>query len=112
MVLRSIHPLRLWLLAEVFQRGYALSVRQRITSRIIVLPIKHDSLAASLDPPSTNAIVDFDGGGRAAFEVTDRDPDQIQVGIPVEMTFRKLFFDRGIHNYYWKATPIRSQQGE
>ena len=77
-----------------------------------VTTFTHDFLAASLDPPSTNAVVDFDGGGRGAFEVTDRDPDEVRVGLPVEMTFRKLFFDRGIHNYYWKATPLRSQRGE
>jgi len=27
--------------------------------------------------------------------------------MPVEMTFRKVYFDRGITNYFWKARPIR-----
>ena len=67
-----------------------------------------DKLAASLDPPLTVTIIDFEGGGRAAFEMTDRDPAEVKVGMPVELTFRKLFFDRGIHNYYWKTKPIRS----
>lgn len=65
-----------------------------------------DNLAASLDPPLTVAIVDFEGGGRAAFEMTDRDPQEVKVGMPVALTFRKLFYERGIHNYYWKAIPI------
>ena len=65
-----------------------------------------DNLAASLDPPLTVAIVDFEGGGRAAFEMTDRDPREVKVGMPVALTFRKLFYERGIHNYYWKAIPI------
>jgi hypothetical protein len=25
----------------------------------------------------------------------------------VEMVFRKLYYDRGIHNYHWKARPVR-----
>jgi len=42
--------------------------------------------------------------------MTDRDPSQLKVGMHVEMTFRKLFFDRGIHNYYWKTRPIRCEE--
>lgn len=67
----------------------------------------HDYIATTPDPPATNVIIDFDGGGRGMFDFTDRDPDKVAVGMPVEMTFRKLFFDRGIHNYYWKARPVR-----
>ena len=26
----------------------------------------------------------------------------------VEMTFRKLFTSDGIHNYFWKARPLRT----
>jgi uncharacterized OB-fold protein len=52
-------------------------------------------------------LVDFEGGGRAFFDLTDRDPDKIKVGTEVEMTFRKMQFDRGITNYFWKARPIR-----
>jgi hydroxymethylglutaryl-CoA synthase len=70
----------------------------------------HDHIATTPDPPATNVIIDFDGGGRGMFDMTDRDPDGVEVGMPVEMTFRKLFFDRGIHNYYWKARPIRVKE--
>ncbi|MDY6967530.1 MAG: 3-oxoacyl-[acyl-carrier-protein] synthase III C-terminal domain-containing protein [Spirochaetota bacterium] len=66
-----------------------------------------DNLTSSLDPPLTSAIVDFEGGGRGAFEVTDRSPEEIEVGMQVKMTFRHLFYDRGIHNYYWKVRPVR-----
>ncbi len=60
-----------------------------------------------VDFPTVIPIVDFDGGGRAEFYMTDRDPHQVQVGMPVEMTFRKLFFDEGIYHYYWKVMPVR-----
>jgi 3-hydroxy-3-methylglutaryl CoA synthase len=66
-----------------------------------------DNLAASVDPPALVGVVNFEGGGRAAFDMTDRDPAEVKVGMPVEFTFRKLYFERGIHNYYWKIRPLR-----
>jgi uncharacterized OB-fold protein len=52
-------------------------------------------------------LVEFEGGGRAFFDLTDRDPDEIKVGTKVELTFRKLQFDRGLTNYFWKVRPVR-----
>ena len=75
--------------------------------KAIIFSFTHDNLATTPDPPVTNTMLDFEGGGRGMFDFTDRDPDKTEVGMLVEMTFRKLFFDRGIHNYYWKARPIR-----
>ena len=74
-----------------------------------VFTFTQDNLTAHADPPATVAVVDFEGGGRAEFEMTDRDPAQVEIGMPVEMTFRKLYHDpaRGVHNYYWKTRPIR-----
>jgi len=67
----------------------------------------HDNLAATVDPPSTVAVVDFDEGGRILCDITDRDPGQIQVGMPVEMTFRKIRFAGSIYDYWWKCRPLR-----
>jgi hydroxymethylglutaryl-CoA synthase len=75
--------------------------------RATIFNYTHDNLATTPDPPATQVIIDFEGGGRGMFDMTDRDPDKVEVGMPVEMTFRKLFFDRGIHNYYWKVRPVR-----
>jgi 3-hydroxy-3-methylglutaryl CoA synthase len=72
-----------------------------------VYTFSHDFLVQSVDPPVTVAMVDFEGGGRMMCDVTDRDPNQIKVGMPVEMTFRKLYYVGGIYNYWWKARPIR-----
>jgi uncharacterized OB-fold protein len=54
------------------------------------------------------AIVDFDGGGRAPIELTDVDPTDVAIGDRIEMTFRRLFTSDGIHNYFWKARPVRT----
>jgi 3-hydroxy-3-methylglutaryl CoA synthase len=72
-----------------------------------VFSFTHDNLAPCPDPPATVVVVDFDGGGRGTFDLADREPDKVVPGMSVEMTFRKLYSDRGIHNYFWKARPIR-----
>lgn len=64
-----------------------------------------DRLAFSLSPPVVGAVVDFDGGGRYRCEMTDVDPESIGIGTRVEMTFRRLFTAKGVHNYFWKARP-------
>ena len=67
-----------------------------------------DRIAYSPSPPITFAVVDFDGGGRLPVELTDVDVDTLAIGDRVEMTFRKLFTADDIHNYFWKARPVRS----
>ena len=70
-----------------------------------------DRLAYSPSPPIVFAVVDFDGGGRYPVELTDADPDEIRAGSRVEMTFRRLFSADGIHDYFWKARPVRPGGG-
>ena len=72
-----------------------------------IVTYTEDRLADSNDPPTTVTVIDFEGGGRGIFDMTDRGGKEINVGMDVEMTFRKLFTDRGIHNYFWKTRPVR-----
>jgi 3-hydroxy-3-methylglutaryl CoA synthase len=72
-----------------------------------IITFSHDNLAVSPDPPTTLAAVDFDGGGRMMLDITDRDPSKIEIGMPVEMTFRKFRFTEGIQVYWWKSRPLR-----
>jgi hydroxymethylglutaryl-CoA synthase len=66
-----------------------------------------DRLAYSLSPPVVAAVIDFDGGGRFQCELTDVDAAKVAIGDRVEMTFRRLFTAEGVHNYFWKARPLR-----
>jgi len=66
-----------------------------------------DSLAPTLDPPMVMTVIDFEGGGRAFCAMTDRDVSKIEIGMPVEMTFRKFYVSEGINNYFWKCMPQR-----
>jgi 3-hydroxy-3-methylglutaryl CoA synthase len=72
-----------------------------------VFTFTQDVLAFSIDPPAIYAVVDFEGGGRSMFDMTDRDPNEVKWDMPVEMTFRKLQYTKGIHNYFWKIKPVR-----
>ena len=81
-----------------------------VTGTIVTFTI--DRLSYSLSPPVVFAIVDFDGGGRLPIELTDVDADEVAIGGRVEMTFRRLSTADAIHNYFWKARPVRGVQAE
>ena len=66
-----------------------------------------DRLAFSLNPPTVNVVVDFEGGGRFLCEMTDCEPEKVAIGDEVEMTFRRMYTAGGVHNYFWKARPKR-----
>lgn len=75
-----------------------------------VSAFSHDRLGLSVDPPVTTTAVDFPEGGRIMCDMTDRDPSEVTVGMPVEMTFRKLRYTGGIYNYWWKCRPARGEK--
>ena len=69
-----------------------------------------DRLAYSESPPVVVAVIDFDGGGRFQCQLTDVDADEVAIGDRVEMTFRKVNTVNGVHNYFWKARPVRGNR--
>jgi len=78
-----------------------------VAATIVTFTIDH--LAYSPSPPIVFAVVDFDGGGRFPVELTDVDASALAIGDRVEMTFRRLTTADGVHNYFWKARPIRGE---
>jgi len=65
-----------------------------------------DNLQPTKNPPGLNGAIDFEGGGRLLCELTDYDLDKVEIGMPVEMTFRKMTLDDDFINYFWKAKPV------
>jgi len=57
--------------------------------------------------PPTVSGQDPAGGGRVPLELTDVDADEVHVGMRVVPTFRRLYTADDIHNYFWKARPVR-----
>ena len=66
-----------------------------------------DSLALSVDPPEVYCLVHLEDQVRVYTRLTDRDPDQLSLDMPVEMTFRRFHDAGGYPNYFWKAMPVR-----
>lgn len=72
-----------------------------------LVTFSHDNMGNVIDPPNTVAVVDFPEGGRITCDMTDRDPDQVKVGMSVLMTFRKIRYVGGFYDYWWKCCPMR-----
>lgn len=67
-----------------------------------------DLLSPSVDPPAVYGLVSFDQGGKGFLDFTDCDVNQVKVGMPVRMSFRRRYQDRarGFTGYFWKAVPL------
>ena len=60
------------------------------------------------DPPVGRAVVDFDGGARMEVEMVDYGAiEDLKVGMPMEMTFRRYERQGDVPAYSWKCTPVR-----
>lgn len=66
-----------------------------------------DMLAFTFDPPQFYGMIDFEAGARVQLDFTDCKQEDLKVGDPVELTFRRKYRDdlRGIYGYTWKAVP-------
>ena len=65
-----------------------------------------DNFAGSPNPPLVAGIVDVEGA-RLYLQMTDVSPKEVKLGMPVELTFRKIHEAGGTPNYFWKSTPLR-----
>ena len=76
--------------------------------RAKVVTYTADWLQFSLSPPLYMGLVQFDIGARVLMEIVDVGPSGIDLGTPLEMTFRIKERDTQRHSdrYFWKATPV------
>lgn len=59
------------------------------------------------ESPVPMAVIDLDSGGRLIAQMIDTDPEEVKVGLKVELTLRRLHEAGGFYNYYWKCRPVR-----
>src|SRR5262245_6878794 len=79
----------------------------RLSDRIgTVKSFTFDNFAGSPNPPLVAGIVDVDGA-LLYIQMTDVNPKEVKLGMPVELTFRKIHEAGGSPNYFWKSTPAR-----
>jgi uncharacterized OB-fold protein len=77
----------------------------KLARRGTLFTFTNDFLFESPDPPVTHAVIDLDGGGRLYCQLTDCDAQQVEIDMPLELTFRKIHEGGGFPNYFWKARP-------
>ena len=77
------------------------------TARVFTYTL--DSLAGRSDDPVVPQIcAKFDANNaRAYLLMTDCDPGEVRMDMPVEMTFRRMYEGAGMYNYFWKCRPVR-----
>jgi len=56
------------------------------------------------DPPTIVTITDIDGA-RVHLQLVDVKPEDVRIGLPVELVFRRIHQVGGRPNYYWKGVP-------
>lgn len=86
--------------------------KMSLSRRGSVYTFTKDHVFITPDPPQIMAVVDLEGGGRYYGQMTDCDPQEVKIGMPVEMTFRKLHEGKGFLNYFWKSMPVRCKGEE
>ncbi|MDX1649362.1 MAG: OB-fold domain-containing protein [Myxococcota bacterium] len=57
------------------------------------------------EPPTIVTVTDVDGA-RVHLQLVECDPQEVRLGMPVEMRFRRIHRVGGRPNYYWKAVPL------
>jgi hydroxymethylglutaryl-CoA synthase len=67
-----------------------------------------DYVTPALEMPTVTTTMDFEGGGRMECYMTDQETEKVKVGLPLEMSFRKILVKDGVHSYFWKSIPIRT----
>ena len=77
----------------------------KLARRGTLFTFTNDYIHDSPDAPTSHGVVELDGGARVYVQLTDVDADQVEVDMPVELTFRKYHEGSGIQNYFWKARP-------
>lgn len=76
------------------------------TGRLVAFTM--DYFAGSPDPPLVATMTELESGCRLFIQMTDGSADEVKLGLPVELTFRKIHEAGGTPNYFWKCTPIRT----
>lgn len=57
--------------------------------------------------PTSRVLVELDDGCRIWLEMTDHEIEEVNIGIPVELTFRLLHQKSDYPFYGWRARPVR-----
>lgn len=102
-------------LARVCRRCHEVGTGEEVTlsrrGRVFTYTLDHVVAASYSTIPVPRVIVDLEGGGRILTQMTDCEAQEITVGMPVDLVFRRMNEGGDFVNYYWKARPARLAPG-
>ncbi len=64
-----------------------------------------DYITPGVDVPLVLTVVDLANGARLVLFMTDRDVDEVRIGLPVDLRLRLSHAAGSMRSYYWKAVP-------
>ena len=96
--------------AKCNAREFELFNMQRTGKVVTHTIIRTPSDEFSGEAPFAVGIVDMDGGGRLTTQIVDVPFEDIKIGMPVKLEFRRLYSDgeAGAIHYGHKAVPLRT----
>jgi 3-hydroxy-3-methylglutaryl CoA synthase len=78
----------------------------RLSDRIgTVQTYTFDFFFPTPDPPTVVTVTEVDGA-RVHLQLVNVRPEQVRIGLPVELEFRRVHMAGGRPNYYWKGVPL------
>ncbi|MFX0042859.1 MAG: OB-fold domain-containing protein [Candidatus Hodarchaeota archaeon] len=86
-------------------------VKLSLKGTIFTYTLDHLVGGTYLDVPVPRCVIDLDGGGRVLLNMTEieKPEENVQIGMRVELTFRKEHEGAEFKNYYWKCRPERGR---
>ena len=78
----------------------------RLAQRGTIFTYAIDYLYNAPNPPTVMAVIELEDGARFYCQVTDVNPEKVQIGQRVELTLRRFKEGGGMHHYYWKCRPV------
>ena len=76
------------------------------TGSVYTFTLDHLEVGQYVNVPVPRLVLDLEGGGRVFLSMTDGDPEEVEIGMPAEVVFRRLHEGSSFHNYYWKCRPV------
>jgi hydroxymethylglutaryl-CoA synthase len=82
----------------------------KLVKKGIVYTFTKDYVFVVPDPPGIMVAVDLEEGGRFFGQMTECREDEIAIGLPVELTYRKWHEALGNYHYFWKCRLIEGER--
>lgn len=87
-------------------------VKLSLKGEIFTFTLDHLVGGNYYDTPVPRCVIDLEGGGRVLCDMTEieKPEENVEIGMPVELTFRWQHEGADFHNYYWKCRPVRGKK--